>query len=423
MKIGIIGAGASGMTAAVAAADHGAEVTVFEKNDRIGKKILVTGNGKCNIGNLAFNMEQYYCDDKEKLKNIFSMFSPWDTVSFFESSGMMVRNKNGYLYPYSEQASTVLDIFRKLLRQRRVNLVTETEITDAFYDKKTEKFAVEGNGKRFWADRLILSAGGPASQKRNEGWSGFELARRFGHSLRRPVPGLVQLRTGEPYIKLMAGVRTAARAELFVDGIFCSAQQGEVQFTEYGISGIPVFQFSRIASYALEEKKAVFVKINLFPDYEPKSFEYTVRNRFESMREASVEEFLLGMANKKINAALIKKEGFKPSCRVDEIGFAGIKKLTDNFRELNLPISSSNGMENAQICAGGVDFSEVDMHLESAKQPGLYLTGELLDVDGKCGGYNLQWAWTSGYLAGRNAAKGAGKEEKRSGKRRQNAAD
>lgn len=392
------------MMAAVIAAKYGAEVTVFERNERIGKKILATGNGKCNIGNLAFQMEQYYCDDRKKLGKLFSLFSPYDTISFFESNGMMVRNKNGYLYPYSEQASTVLDIFRRLFKERRIKAVTETEIEKASYVRKKEQFCVQGNGTCFFVDRLILCAGGPASQKRGEGFGGFALAEQFGHRLHKPVPGLVQLRCREPFIKAMAGVRAGAEVSLCVDGAPVCTEEGEVQFTEYGVSGIPVFQFSRTASYALLEGRDVSVKINFFPDYEKAAFDYIVRNRFEIMRRASLEEFLLGMTNKKINLALIKKEGLKSADQVDRMGFQGIRRLMDSFRELTLSVCSTNGMENAQVCAGGIDFSQVDMQLESVKQPGLYLAGELLDVDGKCGGYNLQWAWTSGYIAGRNAA-------------------
>ena len=147
MKVGIVGAGASGMMAAVTAADYGAEVIVFERNERIGKKILATGNGKCNISNLTFHMEQYYCDDRKKLRRLFSLFSPYDTISFFESNGMMVRNKNGYLYPYSEQASTVLDIFRRLFGERRIEAVTETEIEKASYVREKGQFRIQGNGR------------------------------------------------------------------------------------------------------------------------------------------------------------------------------------------------------------------------------------------------------------------------------------
>lgn len=410
MKVGIIGAGASGMMAAVTAAEYGAEVTIFEKNDRVGKKILATGNGKCNISNLEFDMDKYYCDDKEKLSRLFSVFSLWDTINFFESNGMLIRNRNGYLYPYSEQASTVLDIFRRMLKDRKIEVFTEAEISDVRFHKEKNKFSVETKGQMLEFDRLILSCGGPASQRKGEGMTGYHMARSFGHTLRRMAPGLVQLRSDDGFLKGMAGVRCQAEAELYADNEKLSGEKGEIQFTEYGISGIPVFQFSRTAAYALDAGKKVFVKLNLFPDFEEKAFLYTIRSRFDSMREASVEEFLLGTVNKKINQSMIKKEGIKPGDRIEKLGFQKIKELMQSYRNLVIHIEASNGMENAQVCAGGVNFDEVDTELASLKQPGLYLSGELLDVDGKCGGYNLQWAWTSGYIAGRNAAGNSTKE-------------
>ena len=405
MKVGIVGAGASGMMAAVTAADYGAEVIVFERNERIGKKILATGNGKCNISNLTFHMEQYYCDDRKKLRRLFSLFSPYDTISFFESNGMMVRNKNGYLYPYSEQASTVLDIFRRLFGERRIEAVTETEIEKASYVREKGQFRIQGNGRVFFVDRLILCAGGPASHKRKEGLGGFALAEQFGHRLHKPVPGLVQLRCGEPFIKAMAGVRAAAEVSLCVDGAFVCAESGEVQFTEYGISGIPVFQLSRIAAYALKKRQLVTVHINFFPEQDEKVFFYTNRLRYESQLEKTLEEFLTGTQNKKINMVMIKQAGFRPEMKVKDTGWKKIWTMMQKYQCFVIPISDINTMEKAQVCAGGVDYTQLSVSLQSKLVKGLYFTGEMLDVDGKCGGYNLQWAWTSGYIAGRNAAK------------------
>lgn len=404
MKVGIIGAGASGMMAAVTAAKYHAEVILLEKNDRIGKKILATGNGKCNLGNLDFDMEKYYCDDREKLKEIFSGFSVKDTISFFENNGVLLRNKNGYLYPYSEQASTVLDLFRKLLQKAGVKIITECEIADVFYDKKKDSFVVKNKGEQYLFDRLIIACGTPASQKKGEGNYGFRLAEKFGHSLKAQVPGLVQLCSSDGFIRGMAGVRTQAQLKLYTDGSMIALQQGEVQFTDYGISGIPVFQFSRQAAYAIEAGKKVSVEINFFPDYEDGLFWSTMSKRFEKMKKDTLEEFLLGMTNKKINSALIKYAGCKPDDSVQVLGFKRIREVLQSYRSLRVHISKVNGMENAQVCAGGVSFDEVDLKLQSLKQAGLYFAGELLDVDGICGGYNLQWAWTSGYLAGKSAA-------------------
>lgn len=404
MKVGIIGAGASGIMAAIEAAGHGAETVLFEKNDRIGKKILATGNGKCNLGNLDFDKNKYYCDDREKLEKIFSGFSVENTIEFFEENGMMLKSKDGYLYPYSEQASTVLDVLRRILKERKVTVITGAEITEVSFLNKKNSFMIKSRDGEYFFDRLILSCGGPAGCRAGEGFGGFQIAGEFGHSIKEPMPALVQLRSKDSFIKGMAGVRTKAELALMVEEKTIAGEKGELQFTDYGISGIPVFQFSREAGYALALGKKVSVTVNFFPDYEENEFYSMMHHRLESMQESSLEEFLLGMVHKKINTAMIKYMGWKPDRMIHEMGWMNIKRFMSCFRNLAVHIERTNGMENAQVCAGGVDFSEVDIHLESKKQKGLYITGELLDVDGKCGGYNLQWAWTSGYTAGRSAA-------------------
>ena len=390
--------------AAIESAGYGVETVLFEKNDRVGKKILATGNGKCNLSNLDFHKNKYYCDDKEKLEKIFAAFSVEDTIAFFEKNGMMIKNKNGYLYPYSEQASTVLDVLRRILKERKVVPITEAGITEVSFFNKRNSFMIRSREREFFFDRLILSCGGPAGQKMQEGLSGFQIAEGFGHSIKKPMPGLVQLRSKDSFIKGMAGVRLQAFLTLQAEEKVIAREWGELQFTDYGISGIPVFQFSREAGYALAEGKKVSVVVNFFPDYEREQFFSMMYHRFQDMEAASLEEFLLGMIHKKINIAMIKYMGWKPDQKIHEIGWINLKKFMSHFQNLVIHIDRTNGMENAQICAGGVDFSEVDIQLQSKKKKGLYLTGELLDVDGKCGGYNLQWAWTSGCVAGRNAA-------------------
>lgn len=403
-KIAVIGAGASGMMAAITAARQGAEVMLFEKNERVGKKILATGNGKCNLSNMNCGADKYYCADAEKLQRMLGLFSPWDTISFFESMGMMVRDKNGSLYPYSEQASTVLDILRMELTKRKVFVLLETEVEWAAYQKKKQVFEVrDQNGKSYMYDKLILTGGSPASVHRSRK-SAYLLAERFGHHIVDLMPGLVQMRSDEIFCKALAGVRCTAKVDLVIDKDVAASEEGEVQFTDYGISGIPIFQFSRLAAYALKKKKAVEVVLDFFPEQEKKAFAFFSRLRYENQRNQTLEEFLTGTLNKKINMVLIKRNGLKPGMKVEEAGCEGVLRLMEQCRNFSLHISGVNPMENAQICAGGVDFKEIDDQMESLLIPGLYFAGEIVDVDGLCGGYNLQWAWTSGYIAGMCAA-------------------
>lgn len=405
VKVAVIGAGASGMVAAITAVNYGAEVTLFEKNDRVGKKLLSTGNGKCNLGNLDFSMEQYYCKDKEKLKGMFRVFSVWDSISFFESIGLMIKNKNGYLYPYSEQASAVLDVLRMELDRNGITIITGEEITKAVYHKSKRQFEIKNSkGKSCFFQKLIVACGSPASLKRGEGKSGYKLAGDFGHHVGTLLPGLVQLRSGDSFTKALAGVRCKAKITLTIDGKAGAAQEGEVQFTDYGISGIPVFQISHIAASALKDKKDVKVLVDFFPDQEEKSFVHMNRLRFGAHKESLLEDYLTGMLNRKINMVLIKQAGLKPQMKAEEAGWDKIWELMQSSRAFVIHIKDVNPMENAQVCAGGIDFDEVSLQLESKLVKGLYFAGEILDVDGKCGGYNLQWAWSSGYIAGRNAA-------------------
>lgn len=404
IKIAIVGAGASGMMAAITAAGQGADVTLYEKNDRVGKKILATGNGKCNLSNMGCAANEYYCSDKKKLQQLLDIFSPWDTISFFESIGMMVRNKNGSLYPYSEQASTVLDILRMELAKRKVSVVLETEIEQVIFRKEASVFELKDkDGKRKVYDKLIITGGSPASVQKG-GRSAYFLAEHFGHHVRELMPGLVQLKSDEIFCKALAGVRCAARAELLVGKEAVAAEEGEVQFTDYGISGIPVFQFSRLAGSALRRKKDVSVVLDFFPEQEKEAFDFFCRLRYEAHKERTLEEFLIGTLNKKINMVLIKRNSLKPGMKVAELGFERLLRLMEQCRRFELHISDVNSMENAQVCAGGIDFGEISERMESVLAPGLYFAGEIVDVDGPCGGYNLQWAWTSGYIAGMNAA-------------------
>lgn len=413
IAIAIIGAGASGMTAAIAAAKNGAEVTLFEKNDRVGRKILATGNGKCNLTNLEFDLGQYYCEDKAKLQKQFDLFPVWETISFFESLGLMVKSKNGYVYPYSEQASSVLDILRMELKRCRISVMTDTEIIAAVWKDESKKFQVKDKeGKTYCFNRLILSCGSPASLKKGDGITGYKIAEEFGHKIKPVVPGLVQLKSNDRFVKGLAGVRCHADLKLMLDGQETACESGELQFTEYGISGIPVFQISRIAAYALKKNQSVAVHINFFPEQEEKVFIYTSRLRYETQLEKSLEEFLTGTQNKKVNMVMIRQAGLRPGMKVKETGWKKIWTMMRQYQNFTIHISDVNAMEKAQVCAGGVDYTQVNENLQSKLVKGLYFTGEMLDVDGKCGGYNLQWAWTSGYIAGADAVKAEEKEGK-----------
>ena len=399
MRIGIIGGGAAGMVAAIVAAKEGMEVTVFEKNERVGKKILATGNGKCNLSNLVFGTDRYYGRNEEKLQKIFRVFSPWDTITFFEDMGLMIKEKNGYLYPYCEQAAAVLDVLRMQLEKEGVRIITNAPVYSADYQEDKKCFVLKAGNEEKEFDRLILACGSPASLKKGEGMDGYALARAFGHDFVQIVPGLCGLRSDESFCKALAGVRAQAKITLLINDEEVANETGEVQFTDYGVSGIPVFQISRLAAYACKRGDKVQVKIDFFPEREAAEYAFMTKLRYESQKEKTLENYMTGILNKKINMVLIKSVGCKPNMTAKEAGIGKINEIMELARSFILHITEPGDIENAQICAGGVDMAQISTEMESALIKGLYFAGEMVDVDGKCGGYNLQWAWTSGYVA------------------------
>ncbi len=401
-RVLVIGAGASGMMAAIQASLNGAQVTLYEKTDRVGKKILATGNGKCNLSNREMDLSNYYCADYDKLASYFLRFSTEDTVAFFEDCGLMVRSRDGYLYPYCEQASVVLDVLRAGLRRCGVKVVTEvTGISLSV--KKNGKFLVDSSVSAKEFDAVILACGSKAGMKAAT-TEGYDYAKTFGHRIIPLLPALVQVRC-EGSFAAVAGVRCKAKLTLYTDGKQSTCEQGELQLTDYGISGIPVFQISRIIAQELQNKNRICVEIDFIPGMTDAEWNVFVTERIKRYMGLPAEEFLTGILHKKISMMLLKRHGLKPDACLCKENEKNILKLCREMKQFRVTPKSVNGFEQAQVCSGGVDFAELNENLESVYQPGLYICGEMVDVDGKCGGYNLQWAWTSGYIAGVSAAK------------------
>ena len=431
-RIGVVGGGASGLMAAIIAAEQGAEVTLLEGNDRPGKKILSTGNGKCNIGNRLLVPEAYYTESPHFLKSCLDRFGTEAAVSFFERIGLMIKSKNGYLYPVCEQAAAVLDVLRYRAASLGIKVVTgcrivKIERADRAKEKtelieKTE-FIVSGQDMKFRFERLILACVGRAAPRTGSDGSGFLLAERMGHRILPTVPALVQLRCGEDYFKSVAGVRAEAEVTVLYGGREAAREQGELLLTDYGISGIPVFQISRVVNYLLlerdgaphkrngkspETKKEVEAAVDFFPGCSREYFSRFHSQRMKELGDSTAEAFFTGILHKKLMMLFIRLAGLKPGERIDGADGRKIQKVYELCRNWKVRIVGSNSYDNAQVCAGGVPLDEVTENLESKKAKGLYFAGEILDVDGKCGGYNLHWAWCSGYLAGMAAA---GREE------------
>lgn len=400
ISVGIVGGGASGMMAAITAARQGAEVTLIEGSSRLGNKLLSTGNGKCNLGNLKLGVSDYYTGQTERLEAFLEKFDTQDVISFFQGIGVILKEKNGYLYPACEQAAVVQDALRYELRALQVRELTEWKVDAVARDKKTNRIVVRSGGRELLFDRVILACGGQAAPKTGSDGSGYLLAQQMGHSLVPVVPALVQLKCKEDYLRSVAGVRTDAQISVYRDGECVAVERGELQLTEYGLSGIPVFQLSRVVNYILREQKEVELSVDFLPDYSQEEFEQLCLSRELLLQgERTVEEFFTGMLHKKLMVMFIKLAELKTSESIGSIDRKRLTKIYQLCRQWKVHVNGSNSYDSAQVCAGGVPFTEVTDGLESMQQPGVYFAGEILDVDGKCGGYNLHWAWCSGYLA------------------------
>lgn len=399
----VIGGGASGMMAAIAAANIGRKVVVIEQNDRLGKKLLSTGNGRCNYTNLNQKPEFYDSDNEMFAWEIIRRFDEKKTMEFFEELGIFPKDRNGYVYPNSDQASAVADVLRIELFRLGVEVLTETRCQDV--SPKGKGFLVRTNKGQLRSRKVILSAGSKASRISGSDGSGYELAKKMGHRLLPVLPALVQLRCKETFYKQISGVRIQGTVDLFSDGEKIASDTGEIQLTDYGISGIPVFQISAKAAKALYQKRQVKAVLNFMPGYTEKAIYEMLKHRILLRPEKTVAEFLIGLFPEKLIVLWITllKTDKKKYCTF--LSDEELRKLAACITNFETVITKTNPFEQAQICCGGVNTQEVSKDtLESLVVPGVYFCGEILDVNGLCGGYNLQWAWSSGYLAGREAA-------------------
>ena len=402
-KIAVIGGGAAGIMAAIQAKEYGADVIIYE-HMRPGKKILSTGNGRCNLGNLYLNRDCYFSHHMDRVEECLTRFGTKETMDFFEKIGLCMKDRNGYLYPLSDQASVVLDVLINKLRRLDIPVITDEKVNKILPGKKitlqTDK------GKRIY-DGVILACGSKAAPKTGSDGSGFEFAKSLGHKLIPVLPALVQLQCKDSFCKELAGIRCDCKIHIFHEKKELCVEEGELQLTDYGISGIPVFQLSGLVNrYMYHNKDAqLTAKINFMPHISEKEYEKIIPYRMNELQDCTVEEFFTGMLNQKLMKVLIKQAGLRSDLPMKKTSKKQIDTVFSYCREFEMHIVGSKGFENAQVCTGGVDLGEVTSDLESVYVPNVYFAGELLDVDGRCGGYNLQWAWTSGTIAGRAAAK------------------
>ncbi len=411
MHIAIIGGGVSGLSAAIAAAGENpsANITIFEQKPELGKKILVTGNGHCNLTNRFMKEDCYRSDRPSFVAHLFTLPVWNDTGSFFEGLGLPLKEKQGYVYPRSFQASSVRKVLVRRIKELGIQRRFPARVTEILPEGSgfTIRFQEERRTSSFRADRVILACGGKAAPVQGSDGSGYTLARSFGHRIIPVVPALVQLKVRNHPLAKAAGVRTDAKITILLNGHPEQEDTGELQITAYGISGIPVFQVSRYASRGLSEKKEVTAELDLVPEMTEQELARYFLKRIQEKNASCqcLEDLLLGFFPDKLIVPVLKIAKLSRQMRVPDMDYAFAVRLALACKQITLSIEGTNGFENAQVCAGGVSLDEIDPDtMESRLQKGLYLAGELLDIDGICGGYNIHCAVATGRIAGRSSA-------------------
>ena len=401
MIIGIIGGGASGMAAALAAAENpDVQVHIFERQARVGKKLLATGNGRCNLTNLHADPQSYHGEEASFAEYALTAFSVDATLAWFRQLGLFtVAEESGRVYPYSDQANSVVDVLRFALEKPNITLHTAYEVRKI--RKDGNGFAVQGENETAYCDRLIVACGGLAGTKLGGSMAGYKLLAQMGHKSTRLRPALVQLKSGWGGISALKGVRCNCRITILKDGETFSESTGEIQFTDYGISGPVVFEVSRDVCSVPGDW---YARIDFLPDYPEEMLLEELRCRCE--RALPTEELLTGILHNRLGRVLTKAAGIKDQRPLKSLTMQELTNVCKTVKSFELSLTEPMGMDSAQVTAGGIRTGEFDPStMESKLAPGLYACGEVLDIDGDCGGYNLQWAWSSGRLAGRSAGK------------------
>ena len=450
-RIAVIGGGASGCMAAIAAARAGCSVTVFEKNEKIAKKIYATGNGRCNLTNLFLDSSCYHTrqgkEETRRVHKLIERFPQKDLIAFFRQAGLPVHDRDGYVYPRTDQAETVARTLEKCMRQAGVRICTDSRVEkiektkDGFRihyclsekdkmpvraagkasEKRSEKKRSKKDGRSpvqrgagqesvFDCQAVLLCTGGLAGPSFGCSGDGYVFADRLAHTVIDPLPALTRLECSNSFLRRAAGVRCHAAVKLLEEGkealdqdrVLC--EDGELQITETGISGIPVFQISGRAALLLAEDRRAGVLIDFLPEFTQEAFQKEIEMRLAQDRDQMLGDFLLGLVHRKVIDMILAREGLQAEMKARRLTDAELRQIMCKLRAFELDVTATGGFDHAQVTSGGIPLSEVDDDFASRKCPGLYMAGELLDVDGRCGGYNLQWAMTGGMLAGRAAA-------------------
>ena len=390
MKVGIIGGGASGMMSAILLNREGFDVTILEKNSTLGKKILMTGNGRCNYFNQDIGVDKYYTSDYEFLKTIVNEENILKVKEFLNSLGLVPRIKNGYYYPMSNTATSVLNAFLTEIERLKIKTILDSEINNI--KRKENKYQIMVNGKKMLFDKIIIAIGSKAGLKEN---ANYELLNSLGIKMTPILPALCPLVLNGDFFNKWSGIRAEARVSIYANDKFLKSDLGEVQLTDYGISGICVMNLSSLASKALYQKQKVKVHLNFLPNIEKENIDKWLTLRDNTLYQRTVIELLESIIPYKLLYILVSKAGIKSNCHYKSLTKKEKDDLINNLSDLTLEIRETKEIFKGQVVTGGIPINRVKTTLEDKEYAGLYYTGEILDVDGICGGFNLGFAWLS----------------------------
>lgn len=401
-KIVIVGGGMAGMVAAITAAGQGMDIMLLERQNRVGRKILLTGSGKCNLSNRSIHKDFYLTDEPGRLEKILDAYGPCEE-ELWKSLGLMTKEKNGCVYPLSGQAASVLNCLRLKLEEAGVTVRTDYEA--GCIKKQGGQFIIENaeHKEKIFADAVILACGGMAGVYGEQQKNGYALCKQLGHSLLPCDPALVQTICEGNYFKSISGIRTDVRVSLLLDDMVTATEEGELQITDQGLSGIAVFQLTRYLGEALHKGKRACFLVNFIPYMASDEWRKMMFLRREAMKHRSAENFFTGILHKNLISLLLKQQNMDPQRAIDSVSDDDFRALLESFQHFCVKVERLNDYKHAQISTGGVPLAEVDDTMSSKLVKHLYLTGEMLNAAGACGGYNLHFAAATGYLAGRNA--------------------
>lgn len=399
-EIVVIGGGASGLVSAIITARKGKKVTILEKNNICGKKILVTGNGRCNYFNEDQSIKHYRSNDKELLKEIITKKNQEKVLQFFKEIGIEPKIKNGYYYPFSNQAVSIQNALLTEIKNLNIEIRNEVEVRKI--KKQNDKFIIMTDKESIEANKIIISTGSKSVPKTGSDGSGYKICQELGHTIIEPLPALVQLKGKEKYFKEWNGIRADVAISLYEDNKEIAKEIGEIQLTDYGISGICVMNLSGRVARGLYTGKDEYVKINFLTNLNINTVQECISfidKRNKLMKNRTISELLEGIINYKLLNVLLKNLKNK---QWNEISAKDKEKIAESLVELKVNIIGTNSFDKSQVCSGGIPLKEIDVStMESKLVNGLYIIGELLDCDGDCGGYNLTWAWITGIIAGK----------------------